>query len=303
MARDDGDDGGDGAESHDDLHRFETPDEALQYLRYAGSLKSEEIDIGEATLALGLVFLPGVSADRYRQHLKKLCAQAREEYLSRLRMKEEDGVELRAQVLRKIIHEAHGYQGDAKAYDDLQNANLVRVIERRKGLPVALGILYIVAGRALGWHIDGLNFPGHFIVRLEFEGQRLILDPFREGLALNAAALRRILKSVAGEGAELAHEYTEPVSTRDILIRLANNLKKRYIDAEEYAQAVIVVEAMEALAPDEYRALFDKGVLYVKLGQRPQAITALEVYIQKTPDPREKQQAKALLQQIRAEMR
>jgi regulator of sirC expression with transglutaminase-like and TPR domain len=285
----------------EDLHRFETADEAFSYLRYTGTLKDEEIDIGEAALALGLLFLPGVSVDRYRQHLRKLREQAREEYLSRLRMKEKDGARLRAQVLRKLLHDAHGYRGDAQHYDDLQNANLIRVIERRKGLPVALGILYLVIARALEWDARGLSFPGHFVLRLEDAGERLILDPFREGKELDAAELRQLLKSVAGAGAELAHEYYAPVSARDVLVRLANNLKKRLIEAEEYAQAVIVVEAMEALAPDEYRTLFDKGVLYVKLGQRGQAITALEHYIEKTPDPREKNQAKLLLQQIRME--
>lgn len=287
----------------EDLQRFETQGEAFSYLRHVGTLCDAEIDMGEAALALALAFMPGLNVDRYRQHLRKLSDHVREEYQSRLRMKERDTLHLRVQVLRKIIHEAHGYSGDDSTYDDIQNVSLIRVIERRKGLPVSLGIIYIVLARAMGWDIEGLNFPGHFLLRLQKDGERNILDPFRGGQEMDAAALRQLLKSVVGKGAELSHNYYDPVGNRDILIRLQNNLKKRLIDAEDYAAAVQVIETMEAIAPDEYRTLFDKGVLYAKLGQRQQAETALVDYISRVPDARDRQQAQALLAQIRENLR
>lgn len=281
------------------LHVFETPDEAFQYVRYAGTLADADIDVGEAALALALLFLPGVRPERYRHHLRKLGEQTTEEHALRVKAGEKDSAALRLACLRRVLHEQQGYAGDAESYDDIQNANLIRVIERRRGLPVALGLLYIVAARGCGWQIDGLNFPGHFLVRLEMDGERLIADPFRGGAEMDAAALRLLLKSIAGEKAELSHEFYLPVSNSDILIRLQNNLKKRLIEQEDYAQAVIVVEAMEALAPAEYRALFDKGVLYAKLGQKGQAIKAIEDYIARAPDARDRQQAQGILQQIR----
>ncbi|MEZ0224048.1 MAG: SirB1 family protein [Alphaproteobacteria bacterium] len=286
-------------ETLDDLHRFETPDEAFQYVRYAGSQQDAEIDLGETALALGLMFLPGIRPERYRHHLRKLSALLVEEYQARLRQKEADTLALRVSVLRKIIHESHGYMGDESNYDDIQNANFIRVIERRRGLPIALGILYIIVARQAGWEIDGLNFPGHFLIRMEKGGERVILDPFRQGKEMNAAELRQLLKSIAGKGAELSHNFYTPVTSRDMLVRLENNLKKRLIESEDYAQAVVVLEAMEALAPEEYRTLFDKGVLYAKLGQKGQAVTALERYIEKTPHARDKHQARAILQQIK----
>ena len=284
-------------EDEGDLHRFETPDEAFAYIRHAGTLMDAEIDLAETALALGLVFLPGVRPDRYRNHLKKLCRHMDEEFR---KAKAPDTLALRVAVLRKVIHETHEYGGDEENYDDIQNANFIRVIERRRGLPIAIGILYVILARHMGWQMDGLNFPGHFLVRLEKEGERAILDPFREGKEMNAAELRQLLKSIAGKGAELSHNFYLPVGNRDMLVRLENNLKKRLIETEEYAQAVIVVEVMEALAPDEYRTLFDKGILYAKLGQNGQAAAALELYIEKTPSAKEKSQARLLLQQIRS---
>ncbi len=292
-----------GDDAADDLQRFETQEEAFIYLRHVGTLRDAEIDMGEAALALALAFMPGLNVDRYRQHLRKLADHVREEYQSRLRMKEQDTLHLRVQVLRKIIHEAHGYSGDDDTYDDIQNISLIRVIERRKGLPVSLGIIYIVLARAMAWDIEGLNFPGHFLLRLQKEGERVILDPFRGGQEMDAAALRNLLKSIIGKGAELSHNYYDIVQNRDVLLRLQNNLKKRLIDAEDYVGAVQVIETMEAIAPEEYRTLFDKGVLYAKLGQKKQAETALLDYIDKVPAARDRQQAQALLAQIRETLR
>lgn len=288
MIRDDG---------SEDIHRFETPDEAFQYIRYAGSLGDDDIDLGETALALGLIFLPGLNPDRYRNHLKKLGDHLAEEFQVHRRT-EDDTLALRVACLRKIVHEAHGYRGNTENYDDIQNVNFIRVIERRQGLPIALGLLYVALANRMHWQIDGLNFPGHFLVRLEKGGERVILDPFSQGREMNAAELRELLKSIAGSQAELSHNFYDRVTRRDMLIRLENNLKKRLIETEEYAQAVIVIEAMEALAPDEYRILFDKGILYAKLNQPQQATAALEEYITRTPHLKEKTQARQLIQQI-----
>jgi regulator of sirC expression with transglutaminase-like and TPR domain len=180
-------------DTQEDIHGFETPDEAFQYLRYVGHLKDDEIDLAESALALALLFLPGLNPDRYRNHLRKLGDHVEEEFRARLRMGEEDTLPLRVAVLKKIIHEAHGYEGDTKNYDDIQNASLIRVIERRRGLPVAIGILYLALARRMKWPAAGLNFPGHFLLRLEKEGERVILDPFQQGREMDAAALRQLL--------------------------------------------------------------------------------------------------------------
>lgn len=282
----------------EDIHRFESPDEAFQYLRYVGTLADDQVDLGETSLALALLFLPGLNPDRYRNQLRRLREHAAEEWQMRQRLNEEDTLALRLAVLKKILHDMHGYKGDTETYDDIQNASMIRVIERRRGLPIALGILYIIVARHIGWQIDGLSFPGHFLVRMDKDGERVIIDPFREGKEMAAADLRQLLKSIAGGTAELSHNFYDAVSNRNTLIRLQNNLKKRLIETEEYAQAIIVIEAMEALAPDEYRTLFDKGVLYAKLGQNRQAAVALERYIDLTPDPNEKQFVRNLLRQI-----
>ena len=136
-----------------------------------------------------------------------------------------------------MIASAYGYRGDSETYDDLQNADLARVIERRKGLPVALSILYLHVARAQGWEAEGLAFPGHFLIRVEIDGARHVLDPFNDGL-VRAAELRALLQRVLGPQAELSPEHFDPVPDRDVLLRLENNVRLRLAKREDWAGAV-----------------------------------------------------------------
>ena len=123
------------------------------------------------------------------------------------------------EALSEVIARSYAYRGDSETYDDLQNADLVRVIERRKGLPVALSILYLHVARAQGWQAEGLAFPGHFLIRIGIDGARHVVDPFHEGAVRDASELRKLLRQVLGPDAELVPAHFDPVSDRDVLLR------------------------------------------------------------------------------------
>src|SRR5258708_30354018 len=114
----------------------------------------------------------------------------------------------------------------------------MRVIDRRKGLPVALGILYIHAARAQGWDMAGLAFPGHFLVRLQDAGARLILDPFHGGKPREAAELRDLLKAITRNEAELTPAHYPPVRDPQVLLRLPNKLKLPLVQSRPLQKAL-----------------------------------------------------------------
>jgi regulator of sirC expression with transglutaminase-like and TPR domain len=180
----------------------------------------------------------------------------------------------------------------------------MRVIDRRKGLPVALGILFIHihAGRAQGWEMSGLRFPGHFLVRLSDAGQTLILDPFHAGRACGATELRDLLKALAGADAELRREHYAPVSDRDVLLRLQNNLKSRLWRQQRHGPAARVVETMLMLAPDAAELWLEAATLYRQLGNLRASIRALEHYVGRAPDGAARHQAAAVLQRLRSQL-
>src|SRR6266404_4852370 len=164
-------------------------DDAIAYLRGVGAAADGAIDVAEAALHLASFRRPRVALGRYREHLAALAGDVAAA-LGREPEAPAAALTRRIEALRTALVDKNGYRGDRLTYDDLQNANLMRVIDRRRGLPVALGILYLHAARAQGWRMEGLAFPGHFLIRLEAAGERAIIDPFNGGAIRGAAELR-----------------------------------------------------------------------------------------------------------------
>lgn len=272
--------------------------EPRQYLEGLSDIPDEDINLAQAALALSALDHPGISVDRYFHHLQLLAEDVANLHHEQLKKDAEDTADLRLRSLRQVLVEQHEYLGDVHSYDDLQNASLIRVIDRAKGLPITLSILYIHAARMQGWNVDGLNIPGHFVCRLEYEGDRLIFDPFHGGELLEASDLRDLVKRALGPQAELTSAYYEPTPNREILFRLENNIKHRKIDAEDYEGALEHVKRMRLIDPEEYRLMLDAGVLYAKTDQPKAAIEMLANYIDRAPNNRDRHEAELLLQEL-----
>ena len=239
-------------------------------LRAVGTLADEEIDLADAALLLGALDMPNVSLKRYRDHVERLAGD-----VSALARAGEP-LERRRRHLNAVIFDAHGYAGDAETYDAPENANLLQVIDRRVGLPVSLGILYIQAARAQGWVVDGLAFPGHFLVRMDEGDRRVIVDPFHWGQLLEADHLRGLLKQFRGADAELEPSHYAPVGNRAILLRLQNNIKSRALQASDGARGAAILERMLLIAPEAGGLWHELGMVRARLGTIKGAVEALE---------------------------
>lgn len=268
-------------------------------LDQAGTLKDEEINLANTALALAALDSPGISIERYQHHIQTMV----DEVLLRHNLLIEEGARNDAATqlaaLKHIIADKYGYEGDSETYEDLQNVNLIRVIERRKGMPVSIALLYLHVGLAQGWSLAALNFPAHVVCRIEKKGQRILFDPFNQCKVLQAADMRQLLKTLVSSKAELSADYYIPSSRREVLIRMQNNIKLRLIEGEDYEAAVKTVEVMRRLDPQEYRLLLDAGVLYARTNQALAAIDVLEEYIDRAPNPEDQHDALILLKQIR----
>jgi regulator of sirC expression with transglutaminase-like and TPR domain len=249
-------------------------------LAAVGRLEDADIPLGRVALALAGITRPGVALDRYEAHLDQLGDAL---HRARSGLGEVLDADTAARLLGEVLHEEFGYDGDRETYDDLQNANLMRVIDRRRGLPVALAILYAETARMQGWALHGLNFPGHFLVRLDLGGDRRVLDPFNGGRTVDAPGMRRLLTAVEGPDADLKPEHYAPIGNRDILLRLQNNLKLRHIRAGALDAALTMLDAMVLLAPTMAWQWRERGVVHHRLGHPGAAIADLERFVALAP--------------------
>lgn len=254
----------------------------------------ERVDLLEAALILSILQRDeAIDLAPLRQHVAAITRDLAD--LVRRRGAQPDR-------LADVISSAYGYRGDSETYDDLQNADFARVIERRKGLPVALSILYLHVARAQGWESEGLAFPGHFLIRIGIDGARYVLDPFNNGLVCDAAEMRALLQRVLGRQSDLSPEHFDAVPDRDVLLRLENNVRLRLAKREDWAGASRSLDRMLAIAPDRAELLFESGQINARLDKRRAAIAAFERVLALAATPADRalhERALALLQELR----
>lgn len=272
--------------------------EILARLAALGSAGSGDIPLAETALLLGSLDL-----DRSEAAIADCRAilDALTDDLAALAPKADD-LARRAEALTSVLALGHGFTGDRETYDDLANANLIAVLERKRGLPVALAILYIHAARAVGWEVEGLNFPGRFLIRLGAPDGRAVLDPFDDGMVREASSLRELLKQSAGSTAELAPEHFAAVDDRDILLRLQNNIKVRLLQADRIAEALVIIERMQLIAPSEPMLWLEAGGYHARLGNLRAAIQAAERCGGLASDEGMRQRAASLLQELKGRL-
>lgn len=273
--------------------------EINDYLNHLGDVADNDVDLAMAALSLASVNSPDLSTEKYYYHIEKMVAATKARYEEILKAGGDDDAGTQLAALKHVLVEKNDYRGDDKDYDDLQNANLIRVIERRKGLPIALSVLYVHVGKKAGFDVHALSFPAHVICRLEKNGERLLFDPFSSCKVMQAPDLRQLLKSLMGEQAELSNEFYKTSSTREMLVRLQNNIKLRQVEGEDYEGALQTVETLQKIDPSEYRLSLDAGVLNARAGRLNRAIKELEHYIDHETNDANRRDAAAFLQQIR----
>lgn len=271
--------------------------EARAALEAAGRLPDAELDIAAVALQLARVDQPAADWRGAQQHLSDI-ARAAVEAAAADPAADAGDLPRRRAALAALLHERLGYAGDSETYEDLSNANLLKVIERRRGLPVALGILWLHAAEAAGWEAHGVDFPGHFLVALSGRGQ-VVVDVFGGGAPLDARDLRALLKQFAGEAAELGRDTLAPMGKRAVLLRLQNNIKVRRLRDGDLAGAAACTEDMLRIAPEAAPLWREAGLMHQRLGHITAAITSLERFLQLSPDGPQAFRVRGLLEELR----
>ena len=234
-----------------------TLDKQIEFLKNVGEIPEEDIDIAETALMLASLDRPGVSHQKYHHHLEILKLDTANEAHNAATAEE------RANALIEVMWGKHEYTGDDQFYDDLQNANIMSVIDRRKGLPISLGILYLHAAHSQGWVAEGVNFPAHFLIRVYGENDQVILDPFHQGKVLNAHDLRELVGTISGGDGKLQQWHHAPLGKRAILVRLLNNIKIRCLNVNDFDLAMNALKRTIYIDPEKIVHKYELGMLQI----------------------------------------
>jgi len=261
-------------------------DEAVKQL---GLLEDEAIPLDEAALMLAALDHPHLDLEAYLDQIADMAAQLIG------RGHRATGARERAELLADLVHHEHGYRGDSNDYDNPANADLVAVIDRRRGLPVALSIVYAAVARRVGWTADPLNMPGHVLVRLGREPDSVIVDPFAGGAVLDGEGLARLIARVVGSHATVEPEHLTPLSNRAVLVRLLSNQAARARRAGDLDRALVLHERMTSFAPSFTGLWWERARLEQLLGRARSARASLGAMLETTRDPALRSRIRAAL--------
>lgn len=191
----------------------------------------------------------------------------------------------RVDALNSYLFGELGFAGNRDRYDDPRNSCLNEVLERRTGIPITLALVYIEVARRAGIRAEGVNFPGHFLVRALHDlhtddpGEGLIVDPFHGGAILDEHACRLLLHRHVGQQAAWGPELLARATRRQILVRMLLNLKRLYVSWRSFPQARMVADLLLTLAPSAVTELRDRGLLAYHMNDFPAALRDLEEYL------------------------
>ena len=250
-----------------------------------------EPPLDEVALAIARDALPMMDLDAQRAALDALAEPLRARASQLYRPIDQ------AALLGTYVYDELGFAGDEETYDDPSNSYLPLVIARRRGIPITLGVLLAAIGRRVGMDVEGVGFPGHFLVRVGGVGG-VYVDPFFRARVMSVAGLETLLRRVTGESGRIQDEHLAVVGAHAVTVRMLANLKNSHERRGDHARALVVCDRLVDLtgAPEPRR---DRGLHALALGATEAAAADLQAYLNGRPDARDAAKVTATLEEIR----
>lgn len=247
---------------------------------------SPDPDLAVPGLVIARIEYPRLDPAPYLAQLDRMGAEVGDRLARAGRLSPLD----RLGVLNAYLFGELGFSGNRERYDDPRNSFLNQVLERRTGIPISLAVVYIEVARRAGVPVQGVSFPGHFLLRAPLGRRRsggtrpavAILDPFHRGAVLSERDCRRLLREQVGEEAVFDRRLLAPATKLEILTRMLVNLKRTYVRYRSFPQAYAVTELLLALDPSAATELRDRGLLAYHLNDYAAALRDLEAYLRLT---------------------
>jgi regulator of sirC expression with transglutaminase-like and TPR domain len=245
---------------------------------FVGLAAREPIPLARGALVIAKEEYPDLDIDLYLERLADLAREA-----ARWLGAAASTVE-QVQSLSRFLFEHHGFAGNQNSYGDPRNSFLNEVMERKLGIPISLSVIYIEVGRRAGMKLEGVSFPGHFLVKATDERGELIIDPFNEGMILNVEQLRARLNQVYGQPVELHPAMLRAAPSRQILSRMLRNLKNIYVAASDWTRAIAALDRILILEPRSLEDILERAKLYETLECFQAALDDLQSFLSIAPD-------------------
>lgn len=240
-------------------------------------------ELADSALAIARIEYPQLDAPAYLSRLDRMGDAARRR-IERQVDETGDGSTLSCiKGLNSYLFDDQRFVGNRDRYEDPRNSCLNEVLDKRTGIPITLSVVYLEVGRRAGLRVDGVNFPGHFLVRVPENTDRgysrLIIDPFHGGTTLSEHDCRLLLKKHVGSEVAFSKSLLAPATRSQIIVRILLNLKRIYVNMRSFPQARDITGLLLAVTPSAINELRDRGLLAYHLNDLSGALRDLQTYL------------------------
>jgi regulator of sirC expression with transglutaminase-like and TPR domain len=253
-------------------------------------LRDEEISLAQAALLIARTEYPALDEAAQLARLDKLAATFNEP--------RENSPLANVDALNDLLFGRENFSGNDNDYDDPRNSYLNDVLDRKIGIPITLSLIYMEVAKRLNIPLAGVSFPGHFLVKYTTDVGELIIDPYRRGAILTLADCAQLLQAHFGAESQLQPRYFAIATTKQILVRMLNNLKGSYSQRKNYAKVLIMIEMTLSIDPDSIQDIRDRGMVHLVMKRYRESMADFKEYLSVSPegDPQVKEVLQALRQ-------
>jgi regulator of sirC expression with transglutaminase-like and TPR domain len=235
--------------------------------------------LDRAALAIGLEEYPKLNIDDYLRRLDVLAARA--EVLAG----NDRSTRNLMDCLNEVLFVREGLRGNAEESNDPRNSFLNEVLDRKLGIPISLSVIYMEVARRIDFPVQGIGFPGHFIVKCAAGEREYLVDPFNHGRVLSLDDCQELLDRVYGGSVPMQPTFLSAMGKKSIITRMLFNLKGTYYQAEDYNKALSIVDRILVFNPGALSEIRDRGLLYMQTSLFSKALADLEHYLQHATAP------------------
>ena len=239
--------------------------------------QDESLPLLEAAASLAQDETPELDVQQVLEQLDHLTAR-----LARRLARGADPVE-RLRAVNHLFFVELGFSGNVNDYYNPENSYIDVVLHTRRGIPISLAVLWLELAQSAGLKVDGVGFPGHFLVQAQIEDGRVVIDPFT-GQSLGRPELRERLEQfqlapdMVLSDATLA-QYLRPTPPRQILARMLRNLQDIHRTQQDWPRLVMVQDRLVTLLPAAWSEYRERGLALAELGDIERARADLRVYL------------------------
>jgi regulator of sirC expression with transglutaminase-like and TPR domain len=201
-----------------------------------------EINLAKAALYVAQIEEPDLDLDRYLELLDTMATEVAQKLpQTRYPLKT-------IQTINQYLYTEHNFRGNEQDYYNPKNSFLNDVLDLQTGIPLTLAIVYLEIAKRIDFPMVGIGMPGHFLIRPDFEDSEIFVDAFDRGEILFAEDCRQKLMNIYQQDVPiLPPEILQPVTNRQILFRMLNNLQSIYLNQPNFDKALMIKNWIESI--------------------------------------------------------